>query len=67
MLCVSLWTIGAKAVDKRVKLMLEGVTKGFAFTNFRIWDTRRINKYNQTKAGIKKFNKQALIARNISI
>ena len=60
MLWVSLWAIWAKAVDKRVKLMLEGATKGFRFTNLRIQDSERINKNNQTKVSIKKFNQQAL-------
>ncbi len=65
MLCVSLWTIWAKAVDNRVKLMLEGSTKGFAFTSLRIWDTERINKNNQSQVCIKKFNQQARIVRKI--
>lgn len=64
MLCVSLWTIWAKAVDNRVKLMLEGSTKGFAFTSFRIWDAERINKNNQTQVCIKNaINKSELFVK----
>ena len=67
MLWVSLWAIWAKAVDKRVKLMPEGATKGFEFICIRIWDTERINNNNQTKVSIKKINQQARIVRKILI